>query len=148
MRSKSGLNLARYPSTASTARAVIPASVWFGSIRSRSSSGLIPNASRTWSSISRCWAVTQTSQEKRGSFLSARMTGASLMASGRVPKMMEILLMGLEGSCLQRQMRKGRGQAPPLPSLPSFAGGEGQVALHHHLDEAVEADAWLPAEFG
>src|SRR5580698_3179104 len=44
------------------------------------------NAASTWSSIARCCAVTATRVSKRGSSRKHRITGASLIASGRVPK--------------------------------------------------------------
>src|SRR5271155_5733872 len=44
------------------------------------------NACNTWSSISRCCAVTTTRASKRTSSFRQRTTGASLIASGRVPK--------------------------------------------------------------
>src|SRR5690606_40055966 len=44
------------------------------------------NASSTWSSICRCWAVTQTNEEMSGVRRNWCTTGAILMASGRVPK--------------------------------------------------------------
>ena len=63
---------------------------WLGDcpavMRSRSWSTSTANSSSTWSSMSRCWAVTQTRDTNPGSASSAATTGAILMASGRVPK--------------------------------------------------------------
>src|SRR5262249_52672082 len=60
-------------------------------IRSRSASGWMPKASRAWSSICLCCADTQTRPSKAGWSRSARTMGASLIASGRVPKIIVIL---------------------------------------------------------
>lgn len=59
-------------------------------IRFRSKSGLISKSDKTWSSIVRCCAVTQTNVLKEGLFLKALTTEAILIASGLVPKMISI----------------------------------------------------------
>ena len=61
--------------------------LWLGRIRSKSVSGSMEKSLSTWSSICRCWAVMQTRQANRPSAFNAWITGASLMPSGRVPKM-------------------------------------------------------------
>jgi len=69
-----------------TTSAVIAFNVWFGRIRSRSTSGVMPKRASTWSSISRCWPVAITNGVKRlGRCLRQRIKGASFSASGRVP---------------------------------------------------------------
>ena len=52
---------------------------------SRSCRGKMSNRVLTWSSISRCWPVTTGTPERPGSSSMALMTGATLIASGRVP---------------------------------------------------------------
>src|SRR5688572_8705839 len=54
-------------------------------MRSRSTSGAISNRPISWSSIWRCCAVASTRTRAHGSRRRARMTGAILIASGRVP---------------------------------------------------------------
>src|SRR5690606_2961172 len=49
-------------------------------------SGLISNKSKTWSSISRCCAVTHTLALKKSSSANALTNGAIFIASGLVPK--------------------------------------------------------------
>src|SRR6266850_6604583 len=61
-------------------------------MRSRSKSGVIPNTSIIWSSMPRCWAVTHTDVSIPASF-AARMTGAILIASGRVPKTVRMRML-------------------------------------------------------
>src|SRR5579864_5909760 len=61
-------------------------------MRSRSKSGVISKAASTWSSISRCCAVTQIFTAYRsGERFSSSTSGASLIASGRVPKIKRIV---------------------------------------------------------
>ena len=69
---------------ASTA-AVMSVRSWPAFMRSRSKSGVISKSRSTWSSISRCCAVTQTSTAIPSLRRSAPASGAILMASGRVP---------------------------------------------------------------
>src|SRR5215472_8847723 len=52
----------------------------------RFQSGRSPNKSRTCASSSRCWPVTQILHWKFARAESSLTTGASLIASGRVPK--------------------------------------------------------------
>src|SRR6185295_12468552 len=73
-------------SSASSALAVSSARVWFGFISARSKAGRMAKSSRTASSNSLCWRVTHTSTAAApGERWSAASTGASLIASGRVP---------------------------------------------------------------
>src|SRR6266404_4305944 len=66
-------------------------------MRSRSKSGVIPNTSIIWSSMPRCCAVTHTEVSIPAAF-AARMTGAILIASGRVPKTARIRMSILSRS--------------------------------------------------
>ena len=45
----------------------------------------MPNRSITWLTISRCWPVSTTRVRKSAACWKARITGASLIASGLVP---------------------------------------------------------------
>jgi hypothetical protein len=85
----------RYASMADMERADNSLKVWLGSIRARSTSGTTPKTSRTWSNISRCCPVTQTWGSRSELSFMARITGLSLIASGRVPKMKDILFFKL-----------------------------------------------------
>src|SRR5438445_605697 len=61
-------------------------------MRSRSMSGLIPNSVSTWSSIWRCWAVTQTTDwTSRLRRASAWTTGAILVAFTRAANLHRFL---------------------------------------------------------
>ncbi len=84
---RSGSTRASTSPMATMASPVSPDRLWSSFIRSRSCSGAISKIRSIWSSISRCWAVTQVSTRKAGSRAASLMTGASLMASGLVPKM-------------------------------------------------------------
>ena len=64
---------------------VMSARLWPLCMMLRSCSGLISNSLSTLSSISRCWAVTQTMLSSSGLRLSSRTSGAIFIASGRVP---------------------------------------------------------------
>ena len=61
-----------------------------GVMMSRSQSGVRPKTSRTLSSISLCWAVTQQMDSISSRPDSSLTRGAILMASGRVPKTLMI----------------------------------------------------------
>jgi len=73
--------------------AVRPPSVWSGCMTFKSRSGRRSKRAKTWSSIWRCWPVEQTTQRTAsGRFRSARMTGAILIASGRVPRILRTVI--------------------------------------------------------
>ncbi len=81
----SGFSSWRMRSTPSRILAKIEFRVWRGWMMFRSWAGTMPNSSLTWSSISRCWPVTATTQSNWSDASSAFTIGATLMASGRVP---------------------------------------------------------------
>ncbi|CAM2178896.1 hypothetical protein BLAT2472_40439 [Burkholderia latens] len=96
---------------------VTSVSVWLWRIRFRSYSGLMSNSVSTWSSISRCCAVTQTLASTSLRAFSARTSGAILMASGRVPNtskiffiviLVELLCAGRPGTWRQAWLRATR----------------------------------------
>ncbi len=110
----------------SISRAVNPASVWFGRITSRSASTWNPKVSVTCQNISRCCPVATTVQRKSSELRSAATTGASLIASGRVPMKITTFLGPLTG--------RGSPQATAedLPRRhPDELGVGGEVALPH-----------------
>ena len=69
----------------SSSRAVSAVSVWSGRMTSRSRSGAMSKSVSTWSSRWRCCAVASTRTSAHDSSRSPLMTGAILIASGRVP---------------------------------------------------------------
>src|SRR5881296_133272 len=82
----------------------------------------MPKSDDTWSSISRCWPVTQTTVRRpapsglrpgRASALrsSSLMTGASLIASGRVPRIQRTF-MALDVRAVRSMYAGRRGLAP------------------------------------
>ncbi len=68
----------------------------------RSNSGTMSNSCNTWSSISRCWALTHTDETMPCSACSACTSGAILMASGRVPNTVKIFFMVGSPSVVRR----------------------------------------------
>ena len=106
----SGASSSNTESSSPMTREAMPLRVCPWDMMLRSTSGTIPNRSLTWSSISRCWAVT-TVRERRVALDSiARMRGATLIASGRVPKTVrtvgvthELLVKRTTGTASARQ---------------------------------------------
>ena len=70
----------------------------------------MPKASSTWSSIWRCWAVTQTRQMMPGVAASRVTTGAILIASGRVPNTQSTLVGVAIGKEVTGSRLQGRGR--------------------------------------
>src|SRR5579883_477435 len=114
----------------------------------------MPNHSRTWSCISRCWAVaTTTGRNSSGNCRREAITGAILMASGRVPSTTSTVrgptptavspsrARAIPGSreparrTLAPRRRGAREQ--PHPARPHRQGGE-QEPEDHDQGEAVD----------
>ena len=97
----------------SISRAVSPASVWLGRITSRSASTWKPKVSVTCQNISLCWPVATTVQRKSSEPRSAATTGASLIASGRVPMKTTTFFGALTRRLVPRPDVRGSPPTPP-----------------------------------
>src|SRR5690554_3575014 len=98
----------------------------------------MPNQSSTWSSIWRCWAVTQVTASNAGRRRSSWTSGAIFTASGRVPKTSRT--RGIRGSLLVwRQAGTRSGSRREIPR-PLDASGERRVAVEQEDDPALGVD--------
>src|SRR5207244_11629155 len=111
---------------------------------SRSTSGWMPKMRSTWSSMSRCWAVTHTRLSIRLECRpSSRMTGPSLTASGRVPKTVStlstapILTMGTRHASHPLQRQRCLTGGSWLPILARGESADLLVLVYVRHDGAV-----------
>src|SRR5690606_20721763 len=108
---------------------------WSGCIMSRSTSGAMPKRSRTWSSISRCCAVTATAVSIPGFAFNAPITGAILMASGRVPKTTITRLLIV--CSIQKQKGRVGGPSARVHGRTARAS-ERRFQLRQHLEQVAD----------
>ena len=117
---QSGCSTSSTRSSQARTRPVKSPNFWSGRITSRSCAGARPKNSSIGASISRCWEVVHSTQaNSRRRRFSSSTTGASLMASGRVPSTTSTLhffrafffISGCDPLRCARPSRGGRGRA-------------------------------------
>src|SRR6516162_1950424 len=106
-------------------------------IMSRFQSGRRPNKSRTCVSSSRCWPVTQVLQWKFAPAESSLTTGASLIASGRVPKTNRTFIAPAK---LGKSMREAGGVDDDAAHQFLARNFAKSGMCHQHRDDVCAAD--------
>ena len=124
-RSQSGFSRSSTASMPANTRDDSSFIVWSGRIRSRSTSGASAKSASTWSSICRCCAVAQRMVRHPGSSRRRRMTGAILMASGRVPTTTMSFMRFRSAHRARAASRRGPPRDRPLCILRASPGAAG-----------------------